>query len=70
MVERAGGLNMEQERSSEAVPMVMRTVRVPRALWDEARAVAEASEDSISNVVRTSLSRYVKQDERKRKGRS
>lgn len=58
------------EDAAETLPMVMRTVRVPRALWDEARHIAEATDDSISNVVRTSLALYVKRDERKRKSKS
>lgn len=55
------------EHERESVPMVMRTVRVPRQLWDEARHIAEAGDDSISNVVRTSLALYIKREERKRK---
>lgn len=45
-------------------PMVMRTLRVPLPLWDEAMAAAAESEDSISNVVRTALALYVKRQRR------
>lgn len=41
-------------------PMVMRSIRVPAKLWDEAKAKADEREESISDVVREALERYVK----------
>lgn len=40
--------------------MVQRSIRVPLRLWDEAKAVANHREESISDVVREALERYVK----------
>ena len=37
-----------------------RTVRVDDALWDAATKVAQARGESVSDVVRRSLRRYVK----------
>lgn len=41
-------------------PMVMRSIRVPLRLWNEAKAKADEREESISDVVREALERYVK----------
>lgn len=41
-------------------PMVMRSIRVPLRLWNEAKAKANEREESISDVVREALERYVK----------
>ena len=41
-------------------PMVMRSIRVPAKLWDEAKAKADANEESISDVVREALERYLR----------
>lgn len=40
--------------------MVLRSVRVPLALWNEARAKADERGESISDVVRDALERYVR----------
>jgi predicted transcriptional regulator len=37
-----------------------RTVRVPDELWVEVKAVAEQRGDTVSDVVRAALERYVK----------
>lgn len=42
------------------IPMVMRSVRVPEALWEQAKAKADERHESISDVVREALERYVK----------
>jgi hypothetical protein len=42
------------------IPMVMRSIRVPAALWEEAKAKADERKESISDVVREALERYVK----------
>lgn len=42
------------------VPMVMRSIRVPERLWSEAKAKADARGESISDVVREALERYVR----------
>lgn len=42
----------------ERIPL--RTVRVPDEQWDAAKAVAKARGESVSQVVRDSLERYVK----------
>ena len=41
-------------------PMVMRAIRVPLRLWDEAKAKADEREENISDVIRRALERYVK----------
>jgi hypothetical protein len=40
--------------------MVMRSIRVPLALWNAARAKADEREENISDVIREALQRYVK----------
>ena len=40
-------------------PMVPRQVRVPGKLWDEAKAVAESKDETISDVIRRALTEYV-----------
>lgn len=40
--------------------MVMRSLRVPEALWDAARAKADERQENISDVIREALERYVK----------
>lgn len=40
--------------------MVIRSLRVPLRLWDQAKAVAEEREENISDVIREALERYVK----------
>jgi len=37
-----------------------RTIRIPDALWDAAAAKAEARGESLSDVIRKALERYVK----------
>lgn len=47
----------------QAVPkpnMVMRSLRVPLGLWNDARKVADENDENISDVVREALERYVK----------
>lgn len=41
-------------------PMVMRSVRVPLRLWNEAKAKADEREENISDVIREALERYVR----------
>lgn len=41
-------------------PMVMRSIRVPERLWNEAKSKADEREESISDVVRDALERYVR----------
>lgn len=45
-------------------PMIMRSIRVPKKLWDEAKAVADEREESISDIIREALERYVKKHRR------
>ncbi len=45
-------------------PMVIRTIRVPVDLWEQALAEAEASDESVSDVVRAALRRYVAKGKR------
>lgn len=40
--------------------MVMRSIRVPLALWTAAREKADEREENISDVIREALERYVK----------
>lgn len=40
--------------------MVMRSIRVPASLWDEAKARADERGESISDVVREALERYLR----------
>lgn len=40
--------------------MVLRSVRVPERLWNAAKAKADEREESISDIVREALERYVK----------
>lgn len=41
-------------------PMVMRSIRVPERLWNEAKAKADDREESISDVIREALERYLR----------
>ena len=41
-------------------PMVMRSIRVPERLWNEAKAKADEREENISDVLREALERYVR----------
>ncbi len=41
-------------------PMVMRSIRVPESLWNEAKAKADERGESISDVIREALERYVR----------
>ncbi len=40
--------------------MVMRSLRVPEALWEAAKAKAEERQENLSDVIREALERYVK----------
>lgn len=40
--------------------MVMRSLRVPRQLWEDAKAKADERQENISDVIREALERYVK----------
>ena len=40
--------------------MVMRSIRVPLRLWNEAKAKADEREENLSDVIREALERYVK----------
>ena len=37
-----------------------RTIRVPDELWDEAKAIADREDETLSDVIRKALERYVK----------
>lgn len=41
-------------------PMVIRTVRVPLPLWEEAQRIADVRQEAVSDVLRDALERYVK----------
>jgi len=41
-------------------PMVQKTYRVPKALYDAAMEAAEEREENLSDVIRAALERYVK----------
>lgn len=41
-------------------PMVMRSIRVPRKLWEAAKDRADNQERDLSEVIREFLERYVK----------
>lgn len=41
-------------------PMVMRSLRVPKALWDAALEKAAERQENISDVIREALERYVR----------
>lgn len=41
-------------------PMVQKTYRVPKALYERAMELAEEREESISDVIREALEKYVK----------
>lgn len=55
----------EDVNTSDTVPpvgkpnMVMRSLRVPLELWNEARAKADAEDKNISDVVRDLLVKWV-----------
>lgn len=40
--------------------MIMRSLRVPEALWTAAKAKADERQENISDVIREALERYVK----------
>lgn len=42
------------------VPMVLRSIRVPESLWNAAKAKADDRGESISDVVREALERYLR----------
>lgn len=42
------------------LPMVMRSIRVPERLWADAKAKADERGESISDVVREALERYLR----------
>lgn len=41
-------------------PMVMKTLRVPEQLWLDAQLIAASRGETLSDVLRASLTRYVK----------
>lgn len=41
-------------------PMVMRSIRVPLALWTAAMSKADERDENLSDVIREALERYVK----------
>ncbi|MEJ6554020.1 hypothetical protein PQI51_03155 [Microbacterium esteraromaticum] len=43
-------------------PMVVRNIRVPAHLWDEAKTAAEQNDETISDVVRRALTDYVEKN--------
>lgn len=40
--------------------MVLRSLRVPLKLWEEAKAKADERQENISDVIREALERYIK----------
>lgn len=40
--------------------MIMRSLRVPEALWDAAKETADRRQENISDVIREALEKYVK----------
>lgn len=42
--------------------MVMRSLRVPAALWERAKAKADERDENISDVIREALQRYVEDE--------
>lgn len=42
--------------------MVMRSLRVPERLWNDAKAKADERQENISDVLREALDRYVKRN--------
>lgn len=40
--------------------MIMRSLRVPADLWEQAKAKADERQENISDVIREALERYVK----------
>lgn len=40
--------------------MVIRSLRVPLKLWDDAKARADERDENISDVIREALERYVR----------
>jgi predicted transcriptional regulator len=45
------------------VPTDLRNVRVPESLWTRALAVARSRDETLSQVIRAALERYVKRHE-------
>lgn len=45
--------------------MVMRSLRVPKQLWDDAKRIADERQENISDVIREALERYVKKGGKK-----
>ena len=44
-------------------PMVQKTYRVPKALYDAAMDKAEEREEALADVIRAALEQYVRDDE-------
>jgi predicted DNA-binding protein len=42
--------------------MVMRSLRVPLKLWEQAKVVADERDENISDVIREALEKYVKRN--------
>jgi len=40
--------------------MIMRSIRVPKALWEEAKRLSDEREENLSDVIRQALERYVR----------
>lgn len=40
--------------------MIMRSLRVPEALWEAAKTKADERQENISDVIREALERYVR----------
>lgn len=53
------GFGSKVRRMAKPV-MVMRSLRVPLNLWNEARAKADERDENISDVIREALERYVR----------
>ena len=48
------------EYGADSMGMPTKTIRVPQALWDDAMDAARDADETLSNVIRAALLRYVK----------
>lgn len=44
--------------------MTVRHVRIPTRLWEDARAVADDNDETVSDVIRRALTAYVKKGQK------
>jgi len=41
-------------------PMIARQIRVPASIWEAAKEIAEQNDETISDVVRRAITKYVR----------